>query len=226
MPRVIRLIAIIIVGEYLARHFLLYLFPVIGTLRVNDMLATGLFYIALVWFTAPQSSRSMVRVNEALRGVLRHVRSTQSWLGAAAASAAMLMVVIDGLLWGNMRLPFLVSPWRYDLVLLPGFGRILEGISLLAVNGLVVPLSEERLWRGLIQPQIVNMTGVSRGILATSLLFSVKHTIVDASLARFLALTAFGFVMGVLAHRRGWHASAISHMLANLVATGLSLVYG
>jgi membrane protease YdiL (CAAX protease family) len=47
-----------------------------------------------------------------------------------------------------------------------------------------VPLAEERLWRGLIQPRMVTRMGFVPGLLLTALLFSLKHAIIDASFGR------------------------------------------
>jgi membrane protease YdiL (CAAX protease family) len=105
-------------------------------------------------------------------------------------------------------------------------------VSLLLVNGVVIPLAEERLWRGLIMPRLCTVLGLAPGLLLVSILFSLKHVIVDASLGRLLAITVGGLVLGVVAYladrsgrgASGWRASAVSHMVGNIVATSLALM--
>jgi membrane protease YdiL (CAAX protease family) len=96
----------------------------------------------------------------------------------------------------------------------------------------VIPLAEERLLRGIIQPQLLVAWGTLPALAITAVLFSLKHAIVDASLGRLLAITAGGLVLGIVAYRAGhgdsrqdgWHASAVSHVVGNLVATSLGLL--
>jgi hypothetical protein len=95
---------------------------------------------------------------------------------------------------------------------------------LLLVNGVVIPVVEEWLWRGLVQPRFVGALGLLPGLFLTAVLFSLKHVVVDASPMRLLALTAFGLVMGVLAWRQGWRASALAHAVTNTAATIVALV--
>lgn len=101
---------------------------------------------------------------------------------------------------------------------------LLVTVSMLLMNGWVVPLAEEWLWRGRIQPALVGAGGQLAGLLATSLLFSLKHVLIDASLGRMLALTGFGLVMELLALRHGWRAAALAHAIANTFATTLTLL--
>ena len=78
-------------------------------------------------------------------------------------------------------------------MLLESAAPLLVVASLLVVNGVVVPVAEEWLWRGLIQPRLT---------------------------------LGLGLVMGVLAARHDWRASAFAHSVANLVATSIGLVVG
>jgi membrane protease YdiL (CAAX protease family) len=218
-------LALLIVGvEYMARHFALLWFPAIGALRVNDMLVTGLAYLTLVAALVPAAQRTPSTLGATLRAVLAEGRHWQVWAAATAAIGSGFLVLADQRLWGGVSVPAVSSPWRWDGVLFASAAPLLVTVCLLLVNGWVVPLAEEWLWRGRIQPALVGAGGQLAGLLVTSVLFSLKHVLIDASLGRLLALTGFGLVMGLLALRRGWRASALAHAIANTFATALTLL--
>jgi hypothetical protein len=68
--------------------------------------------------------------------------------------------------------------------------------SALYVNGELVPVAEEWLWRGVVQPRFCRAFGAGAGMAVTAVLFSVKRAIVDASLGRLLAMIAAVIVLG------------------------------
>jgi membrane protease YdiL (CAAX protease family) len=216
----------IVVVEYIARHFALFWLPTLGALRVNDMLVAGICYLGLVAATVPPERRALGALAQNVRAIFDEARGLPVWLGALAAIGAGVLVLLDQLLWGGVALPSVHSPWRWDLVLLAPAAPVLVAASMLLVNGWVIPFAEEWLWRGNMLPKLSGAIGQIAGLLVTSLLFSLKHALVDASLGRLLALTAFGLVMSVLALRRGWRASALAHALANTLATILALASG
>ena len=240
------LAALIVLAEYLARRFLAPTMPSIGAPPVNseslpigapvvnDMVATVLIYALLVTLVAPRPERPMAALGEALRGIAVQATKWLPWIGGVLFLGAVVAVApLDAQLWGDVRLPsFTVPP--STTVLFAGAATPLAVVSLLIVNGVVIPLAEERLWRGLIQPRLRVAWGVIPALLVTAALFSLKHAIVDASLGRLLALTAGGLMLGLVAYRAGgldgrgsgWKASAVSHMVGNLVATSLALAAG
>jgi membrane protease YdiL (CAAX protease family) len=214
----------IIAVEYFTRHFALFWLPVLGALRVNDMLLSGIGYLGLVWLTAPPAQRSLAALRRTVREIVSYIHDRQVLAAAALAIAAGWLILVDHLLWGGVELASAISPWRWETTVLQPAAPVLVVASLLLFNGVVVPFAEEWLWRGRIQPRVVGALGFVPGLLSTALLFSLKHAIIDASLGRLLMLTVFGVVMGVLASRRGWRASALAHALANTVATIVALV--
>lgn len=218
------LILLVMATEYFARHFAFVWLPVLGTLRVNDMLVSGAGYAALVWLTAPPARRSLAHVRRVLGEIWAFRRNTRVQTAAALALGAGWLSYVDRLLWGQVSVPSLESPWVSDIVWLEPAGLVLAVLSMLAVNGVVVPLAEEWLWRGLVQPRLTGVFGYIVGLGVTSVLFSFKHVLIDASLGRLLTLTAFGLVMGWTAARLGWKASALAHAAANTIATVLGLV--
>jgi len=65
--------------------------------------------------------------------------------------------------------------------------------------------------------------GFVPGLVLTAVLFSLKHTIVDASLGRLLAIVGAGLVVGVIASRSSWKTSAVTHIATNTIATIITL---
>lgn len=81
------------------------------------------------------------------------------------------------------------------------------------------PVVEELLFRGFLQPVLVNSTGVFPGILLTSAVFGGLHLMQYGFLWQTgVMLTFVGFVLGVIRHVSGsTRASAITHISYNLL---------
>ncbi len=212
-------IILIVLAEYIARRFVVRWLPILAAAPVNDMLAFILCYIPLVWFSVSRTQRNLQSVGQAIRTILIRAKTGLPWVGAIAILISIsLLAPVDQWLWGTVELPGWQSPYLGPL-LFPQLAPVLIVISLLLVNGIFVPLVEEWLWRGLIQPRLIGQLGLVSGLLLTAILFSLKHAIVDASLGRLLLLTAFGIVVGIVAHRKGWESAALTHVLVNSIST-------
>ena len=216
------LVFVIIVVEYAARHLLAPALPVLATPRVDDMVVTGTAYIVL--------SLVVMRVvgaqpGSVLGAVKKALGAWQAWVGAAVALlSAVLVGLVDHALWGSVTLPSFSLP--ASTTTLAAGARWLEPASMMLVNGLVVPIAEEWLWRGVVQPRLVSRMGVAAGIALTAVLFSAKHAVIDASMGRMLAITCGGVILGWVAHKATWRASALSHIIMNSVATAGVIIYG
>ncbi len=131
---------------------------------------------------------------------------------------AMFVIVLGNLL----RLPNVETP--FDKLLNDRSSRV--AISVFGVT--LGPIIEELLFRGFLQPVLVDSFGVLPGILATSVVFGGMHLMQNANLWQSGVLIALvGFVLGVVRHVSGsTKASAITHMAYNalpfvvMVATG------
>jgi len=79
------------------------------------------------------------------------------------------------------------------------------------------PIIEELLFRGFLQPVLVDTFGVLSGIVATSVLFGAMHLMQNAFLWQSgVLITLVGFVLGVVRHISGsTRASAIVHVSYN-----------
>ena len=136
-----------------------------------------------------------------------------------------ILPAMDQWLWSGARLPMRVSAFRNDTVWFAGGARVIEIAAVVAVNGLFVPVAEEYLWRGLVQPHLARVMPAAAAIGITAVLFSLKHVVVDASWGRFVTLAAFGAICGTLAHRHSWRTSASLHVIVNTASTAAGLAF-
>jgi membrane protease YdiL (CAAX protease family) len=120
----------------------------------------------------------------------------------------------------------LVSPYRNSIVWLANLAPIMKALSLVFVNGVFVPIAEEYLWRGIAQARFLRLLPSPLAIGMTSVLFSFKHVLVDASWGRFLTLATFGVICGVVAKQKSWRSSAALHIFINTISTVVGLVMG
>jgi len=221
-------VGMVIGGEYFFRHYVLFWLPTIGTLLVNDMLALFLVYslltFGLSWFMHVNWQAEIAGIGQALREGLSSWNFT-FWVLALVLSVWALSM-LDPLLWRNIKLPMIISPYRNSTVWLANLAPVLKAMSLILVNGLFVPVAEEYLWRGLVQVRLIRVLSTPFAIGLTAVLFSLKHVLVDASLGRFLTLVAFGAICGVVAQRNSWRSSAALHMVVNTVLTVMGLIFG
>ena len=81
----------------------------------------------------------------------------------------------------------------------------------------LAPVIEELLFRGFLQPVLVDHFGVLPGILSTSILFGAMHLVQNANIWQSgLLIAIVGFVLGVIRHVSGsTKASALTHIAYN-----------
>ncbi len=127
------------------------------------------------------------------------------------------VVIVLGNLLGipNTETPF-------DKLLSDTASRI--GIAIFGVT--LGPIIEELLFRGFLQPVLVDSMGVLPGILATSILFGALHLAQNADIWQSgVLITLVGFVLGVVRHVSGsTRASSITHISYNALPF-LSLIF-
>jgi len=222
------LVGLIVGTEYVCRHYLMFWLPTLGTLRVNDMLSLVFAYTFLAGglglLLRTNWIEELAGVGQALRDCVTSSRYTK-WIIAAALSLS-LFPVLDRLLWAGMQLPMFTSSARNSNVWLPTFAPVLKIASIIFVNGLFVPVGEEFLWRGFVQPRLARAMSVPLAIGITALCFSLKHVVVDASFGRFLTITALGIIFGIVAQRKSWKASAALHIVINMLSSIAALALG
>jgi uncharacterized protein len=125
-------------------------------------------------------------------------------LGVALAAVVIILGNVLGL--PNVETPF-------DKLLSDTASRI--GIAVFGVT--LGPVIEELLFRGFLQPVLVDSMGVLPGILVTSILFGAMHLTQNANIWQSgVLITLVGFVLGVVRHVSGsTRASAITHISYN-----------
>ncbi len=113
------------------------------------------------------------------------------------------------------------------------FDRLINGDPLsrvaIALFGVTLgPVIEELIFRGLLQPVMMNVAGVLPGILITSALFGVVHLNQNANLWQSgVLITLAGFGFGVVRHVTGsTRASALTHIAYNAVPCLVTLLQG
>ena len=112
----------------------------------------------------------------------------------------------------------------FDKLLSDTLSRI--AISLFGIT--LGPIIEELLFRGFLQPVLVESFGVLPGILATSVVFGGMHLMQNAFIWQSgVLITLVGFVLGVVRHISGsTKASAITHVSYNALPILVMLVSG
>ena len=112
-----------------------------------------------------------------------------------------------------LRTPDVVRP--FDKLLDDAASRMAVGIFSITLG----PMVEELLFRGFLQPVLVNAAGVFRGILITSVLFGGVHLAQYGNAWQVgVLLMVVGFVFGTVAHLTGsTRASTIVHIAFNAV---------
>lgn len=130
-------------------------------------------------------------------------------LAAVGLSLAVLVVVLGNVL----RLPNVETPFDH---LLTDLGSRVA----IAIFGVTLgPIIEELLFRGFLQPVLIESFGVLPGIFTTAVLFGALHLMQNAFIWQSGVLIALvGFVLGVVRHISGsTRASAITHIAYNAV---------
>jgi hypothetical protein len=130
-------------------------------------------------------------------------------LHLAVLGIALVAFVV--LLGNLLNIPNTETP--FDKLLSDTASRI--GIVVFGVT--LGPVIEELLFRGFLQPVLVDSMGVFPGIVVTSLLFGALHLSQNGNIWQSGALIAIvGFVLGVVRHVSGsTRASAITHISYN-----------
>ena len=113
------------------------------------------------------------------------------------------------------------------------FNKMLNGgwasrLTIIAFGVTIGPVIEELLFRGFLQPVMIQLAGVFPGILLTSALFGAAHLSQNADMwqsAVLITLAGFGF--GVVRHVTGsTRASSISHVAYNALPFLSVLIQG
>jgi membrane protease YdiL (CAAX protease family) len=118
---------------------------------------------------------------------------------------------------GNILVEYLGNPDPQSFALVVGGAdSIWQFVLLLFLGGVIVPLKEELVFRGLIYPPLRQGYGRGYGILLTALFFGIMH----ADIIRFLPLFLGGIVLTWLYEKtQSLWSSIIAHGVWNILMT-------
>lgn len=139
-----------------------------------------------------------------------------AWVPQPFSKASLIftgfVLAIVVVLLGNL-LGFPNTETPFDKLLHDRLSRF--AIALFGVT--IGPVVEELLFRGFLQPVLIDTFGVLFGILSTSVLFGALHLSQNGYIWQSgLLITLVGFVLGVIRHVSGsTRASAITHVSYN-----------
>lgn len=147
------IVILTVISEYGFRHYVMFWFPVIGNLYVNDMISLFFAYIliigGIVLLKQLDWQHELLEILQGLRYILTTRRGTVWVLVLVMGFRGFGLV--DKIFLAKYALPMYLSLFRNTTVWLLGLAPLLEVISLLVVNGIFIPIAEEFLWRGLVQ---------------------------------------------------------------------------
>ena len=111
-------ISLVIAGEYIFRHYVLFWMPTIGTLHVNDMIS---LFAAYFLFLAGIGKMMKTNWPQGLAGIWQAIQaSARSWNFAFWFILLVLSIVIlpffDKLFWGRFTMPMVVSPYQNSII--------------------------------------------------------------------------------------------------------------
>jgi len=118
---------------------------------------------------------------------------------------------------GNLLVEYLGIPDPQSFALaVSGANSPWQFVLLLFLGGVIVPLKEELIFRGLIYPPLRNAYGKGKGIFATALFFGLMHF----DIIRFLPLFLGGLVLTWLYEKtKSLWPSIIAHGIWNMLMT-------
>ena len=221
---------IIIVGEFTFRRIVAMLLPTYFDYFFMDLLCLGGIYL-IICPVVYLLQRGDVRQKACYVGFsLRDIVQRNTLFTAIIIIVLGIQVVnrLDLLLFSGINYnPAFISslenhlgkPVYVNAPMYPEYSKIATSIIFILVNGLWVPVAEEFLWRGVIQTKLSYHTSPWVAITVTSILFSVKHAVVDLVLTRLLFLFVFGLAVGWAKQRTNTWISTLSHGYINLTGT-------
>lgn len=143
-----------------------------------------------------------------------------------------LSVVIGGVVGIVLRVPAEESAQLNNAIWPEGASPVIAFLLLLAI-GVLVPISEEMVFRGLIQNALARRYNDAVGLIAASIIFAIPHIpnfiqlkVSGAAMAAgMLQVTLLGFVIGgIFIYTRRLGACIAAHIFNNCMAVG-TLIY-
>lgn len=87
----------------------------------------------------------------------------------------------------------------------------------IGVFGLLIPITEEWVWRGVVQSGLTKGMGQVTGFIVTALAYVLKYLLVSLSIVNLTTLLLVALVLGLVRARAGTAASTVTHIVTNLL---------
>lgn len=205
----------VIVEVVLRRGGVRILADVVGNARGADVLLIGVGFPLLAYGLAQWGMRRGITPPDwdyavSVRSVVLGLAGTISYF-----------VVYVGITIGYTRLAG-TPPTATNTALVENASETLWiAIGFFFVNGVLVPITEELAWRGVIQTSLMKSYGTYAGVTITAIAFVLKHLIVDAAapFLRVVSLLLLAFLFCGLRARYGTASSTVAHIAANSIAS-------
>lgn len=206
----------IVVEVALRRGVVRILADVVGSARGADVILLAIGFPLLAYGLA--------------RWGIRHGITPSEWdydvsarsVGLALAGVLLYYVVIGVVTVAYTQIVGTPQPAATSSALAASVGGTLWiAATLFLANGIIVPITEELAWRGVIQTALMDSYGTYVGVILTAGAFVGKHLIVDggASFLRLVSLVVMGLMVCGLRARYGTASSTVAHLVANSIAT-------
>lgn len=206
----------IVVEVALRRGVVWLLADVVGSARGADVILLAVGFPLLAYGIARWGIRRGVAPSEWDYAV--SVRS----VGFAFAGIVVYYVVVGVFTVGYTQIVGTPQSAATSAALAESVGGTLWVAAMLFfANGIIVPITEELAWRGVIQTAFMDAYGNYVGGILTAVAFVGKHLIVDggASVLRLVSLVVLAFIFCGLRARYGTASSTVAHLIANSVST-------
>lgn len=94
----------------------------------------------------------------------------------------------------------------------------------IGVVGLLIPITEEWVWRGIVHTGLTKGMGQVTGFIITALAFVLKYLLVSLSIVNLTTLLVVALVLGVVRARVGTGASTMTHIITNLLTALIVII--
>jgi membrane protease YdiL (CAAX protease family) len=213
---VIAIITWVIVEVVLRRGGVRVLADVVESARGADVILIGVGFPLLAYGLARWGMRRGITASDWDYDV--SVRS----VGLGLASAILYFVVFVAITIGYTQIVGTPQSAAANAALVENASETLWlAVGFFLVNGILVPITEELAWRGVIQTSLMESYGTYAGVTITAIAFVLKHVIVDAAapFLRVISLLLLAFLFCGLRARYGTASSTVAHLATNSIAS-------
>jgi membrane protease YdiL (CAAX protease family) len=97
-------------------------------------------------------------------------------------------------------------------------------LAYVGIVGLLVPITEEWVWRGIVQTGLTKGMGRVTGVIITALAFVLKYILISLSIGNLVTLLVVAIVLGLVRARAGTAASTMTSIVTHLLTAVILIV--